>query len=108
MTKVSYNSHYRNCCPGPVNGQMSVKAGPGQGRFALQGTERLLQVLQRPETSSGPGLPDPNQAFNPYIKHEFLVIEARKLLPLLLLWDATTRKTGAAVGAICASRAVVS
>ena len=27
--KVSFNSHYRNCCPGPGKGQMSVDFRPG-------------------------------------------------------------------------------
>ena len=52
---ISYTAHYRNCCPGPGKRRMSVETGLGQGRFALQGTERLLQVLQRPEAPSCPG-----------------------------------------------------
>ena len=52
---TSYNGHYRKCCPGPDNGQMSVKTSLGQGRFALQGAARS-SLYYRPREASGENL----------------------------------------------------
>ena len=45
MTKVSYNSHYRNCCPGPGNGRLSVKPRPGSGPVRAAGSGPFQPAL---------------------------------------------------------------
>ena len=49
----SYNDHCRNGCPGPGNGQMSVKTVLSHGRFALQGLARSSRYYQPREVPGG-------------------------------------------------------